>query len=107
MVKWNEYKDNVLQWQGRTELARHAKNVEVERHDGDMIDAQLDTRLPCSEIATESTLGVHFCKVVSKHGQRPMVHPPPALSKSTGWTFFTILWLPLQPQCYDRIVQDE
>ena len=70
VAKWSEYKNNVLQWQCRTELARHANITEVEISNGEAIGAQLDMRLPCSEITTESTLG-SICKVVSRHGKIP------------------------------------
>ena len=60
VAKWNEYKEKVLQWQCRAELARHAKIAEIEMNRGDVTDRHVDTRLPCSEIATESALGAHL-----------------------------------------------
>ena len=39
---------------------KHAKITKIERQNGEVIGAQLGTRLPCSEITTESALGVHL-----------------------------------------------
>ena len=53
VAKWNEYKENVLQWQFRTELAIHANITDIARNNGAAVDAQFCLRLPCSRIATE------------------------------------------------------
>ena len=48
VVKGNEYKEKVLQWQCCTELARQANISEIETNHVDAINRQLDMRLRCS-----------------------------------------------------------
>ena len=78
----------MLQWQCRTDLARHAKIAEIEKMNGDVVDAQLDTRFPCSEIGTESTVGVNLQSCVQSWAETVGV-PTPSVAKSTEWTFTT------------------
>ncbi len=57
----------------------------IERSNGEAMNAQMETRLACSEITHESVLG-SMCKVVAKLGQVLYVFPHPVLPKATGWT---------------------
>ena len=60
--------------------------TEIERNNGELIDAQVDMRLPCSKITDEAALGP-MCKVVINNGGgRPSASLHPAFAKSTGRT---------------------
>ena len=69
VAKLNECNENMLQWQCRTEVAKHANITQIERNRSVLIDAQQDMRLPCSEITTESALGGPFAKLCPSMGR--------------------------------------